>query len=330
MKFGAVPVGAAEGAILAHSLRLPSGVLKKGRVLSADDIAVIAQAGHAAIIVAQMGPSDVEENTAAALLAQAIAPDLEAAHLRIADPFTGRVNLYARRAGVTVLDVEAVHALNRVNPLITLATPRAYTRVAAGALVGTVKIISYGVPADDLKAACDAAAGALRIQPAVLPDATLILTDLPGAVDSAKGEASVAGRLDALGVNLTETLRVPHAPKAVSEAVERAKGALVLILTASATSDPADVAPMGLTLAGGTLIHFGMPVDPGNLLFLGDHNTRPVIGLPGCARSPALNGADWVMERVLCGIPVTSGDIAAMGVGGLLKEIKTRPQPREG
>jgi molybdenum cofactor cytidylyltransferase len=72
-----------------------------------------------------------------------------------------------------------------------------------------------------------------------------------------------------------------------------------------------------------------MPVDPGNLLFLGDINGRPVIGLPGCARSPALNGADWVLARVVCGIPVRSADIAAMGVGGLLKEIPTRPQPRQ-
>jgi len=54
----------------------------------------------------------------------------------------------------------------------------------------------------------------------------------------------------------------------------------------------------------------------------------PVIGLPGCARSPALNGADWVLERVICGQEMTSADIAAMAVGGLLKEIPTRPQPR--
>lgn len=330
MKFGPVPVQRAKGAILAHSLRLQCGVLKKGRMLDAADIEMIFKEGLTEVIVAQLASTDVEENTAAARLANAIAPDPDRANLRIADPFTGRVNLYAQRAGITVIDTDAVHALNRVNPLITLATPRPYMRVAAGALVGTVKIISYAVPEGDLETACRAAADALRIQTATVPNATLILTDLPGAPDSAKGEAAVASRLDALGVALTETLRVPHASGAISQAIEGAKGALILILTASATSDPADVAPLGLTQAGGTLIHFGMPVDPGNLLFLGDYNARPVIGLPGCARSPALNGADWVMERVLCGFPVTSADIAAMGVGGLLKEIKTRPQPREG
>jgi molybdenum cofactor cytidylyltransferase len=102
-----------------------------------------------------------------------------------------------------------------------------------------------------------------------------------------------------------------------------------MILTGSATSDVRDTAPSGVVRAGGDVIHYGMPVDPGNLLFLGRVGTRPVIGLPGCARSPALNGADWVLERVLCGVSVEASDIAAMGVGGLLKEIPTRPRPRE-
>ena len=58
------------------------------------------------------------------------------------------------------------------------------------------------------------------------------------------------------------------------------------------------------------------------------NNGMVVIGLPGCARAPALNGADWILSRVACGVAVTDDDIAGMGVGGLLKEIPTRPQPR--
>jgi molybdenum cofactor cytidylyltransferase len=122
---------------------------------------------------------------------------------------------------------------------------------------------------------------------------------------------------------------VPHTVEAVAAALARAPGDMVLILTGSATSDLHDTAPEGLRRAGGRVERFGMPVDPGNLLFFGTLGPRPVIGLPGCARSPALNGADFVLERLACGMTVTADDVAAMGVGGLLKEIPTRPQPRE-
>ena len=63
-------------------------------------------------------------------------------------------------------------------------------------------------------------------------------------------------------------------------------------------------------------------------MFLGEIGGKPVVGLPGCARSPALNGVDWVLERLSAGLPVGSREIAAMGVGGLLKEMPGRPQPR--
>jgi molybdenum cofactor cytidylyltransferase len=54
-----------------------------------------------------------------------------------------------------------------------------------------------------------------------------------------------------------------------------------------------------------------------------------VLGAPGCARSPKENGFDWVLMRLLAGLPVPRSAITGMGVGGLLMEIVTRPQPRE-
>jgi molybdenum cofactor cytidylyltransferase len=63
-------------------------------------------------------------------------------------------------------------------------------------------------------------------------------------------------------------------------------------------------------------------------MLIGDVNGRPVLGAPGCARSPKENGFDWILARLLAGLTVSRGDIAGMGVGGLLMEIVTRPQPR--
>jgi molybdenum cofactor cytidylyltransferase len=105
---------------------------------------------------------------------------------------------------------------------------------------------------------------------------------------------------------------------------------LVLIAGASAIVDRRDVVPAAIARAGGGIDHFGMPVDPGNLLLLAHHGTVPVLGLPGCARSPKYNGWDMVLERLAADIPVAATDIMAMGAGGLLKEMVNRPQPRQG
>jgi molybdenum cofactor cytidylyltransferase len=71
-----------------------------------------------------------------------------------------------------------------------------------------------------------------------------------------------------------------------------------------------------------------MPVDPGNLLLMGRLDGVPVLGLPGCARSPKINGFDWVLQRLLAGLPVGPKEIMRMGVGGLLADIPSRPLPR--
>jgi molybdenum cofactor cytidylyltransferase len=316
------------GAVLAHSLDAGGRRLRKGRVLKEADLTALAAAGHDAVIVARLDPDDLGEDAAASLIAGALVPDPDAAHLRLTTASTGRVNVYAERPGVLVLDVPAIEAVNRVDPLITLATLPAFARTRARGMVATVKIIAYGVDRAAAEQAAERARGAMRVQPVVLRTATLIQTDI--GAGPGKGEDAMRDRLRALGMDLAAVGTVPHRTAPLADAVARAKGDLVLILTASATSDPHDVAPEAVRAAGGHVTRFGMPVDPGNLLFLGHQGGRPVIGLPGCARSPALNGADWVLERVACGLDVSDEDIAAMGVGGLLKESPARPHPREG
>ena len=331
MEFGPVPVRDATGAVLAHSLMLEGRRLRKGRVLAETDIAALAAAGIAEVTVARLGPGDVGEDSAAGRIAAALAPAPAEAGLRLTEPFTGRVNLHAERPGVLGLDRAAVDRLNALDPAVTLATLPPLARVTPGTMVGTVKIITYAVPGDVVARAERLADAALTVHPVTLRSATLILTATPGQPDklAEKGRRAVASRLDALGIALLASPLVAHRTAELSAALAAAEGDLVLVLTGSATSDPNDVGPAALVAAGGRLTRFGMPVDPGNLLFLGEFGGRPIIGLPGCARSPALNGADWVMERIACGLDVTDADIAAMGVGGLLTESPARPHPRD-
>ncbi len=328
MKFGPVPVTEAAGAILAHSVKVSDQKLRKGLMLTAEHVSQLSSAGFDEVIVARLEPGDCHEDEAAEMLARALVPDRANANLRLTEAFTGRVNLLAEGPGVVVLDVAALEQFNRINPMITVATVPPHQQMSAGGMVATIKVISYAVPKADVERAAGLAQASVRLVAPVYRSAGLIVTDIAGGPPNEKGIAAMRGRVEALGMDLCDVQIVPHKTDLLASAIDRAEGDVLMILTASATSDVNDVAPSAVRAAGGEVDRFGMPVDPGNLLFLGALNTRPVIGLPGCARSPALNGADWVLSRVACGVETTGADIAAMGVGGLLKEIPTRPQPR--
>lgn len=328
MKFGPVRLADAEGAILAHSLYLERAQaldFSKGVVLTGAHVAALREDAWDSVVVARLDETDLHEDTAAVQIAAALCgPGL------VADAAaTGRVNLRAGSAGIVQVDAGAIERVNRVNPAITVATVAEWARLGPRGLAVTVKIIPFGADAGDVARACALGRGAVRLREGVIGSATLIETQV-GAAPSDKGRRSIAGRLDRFSVMLSERLVVRHAVAEIAQAVRDAPGELVLILTGSATSDAADIGPKAVRAAGGEVLHYGMPVDPGNLLFIGRLGARVVIGLPGCARSPALNGADWVMERVICGASPEEIDIPGMGVGGLLKEIPTRPRPREG
>lgn len=334
MEFGERSLSEAAGAILAHSVALPGGRLRKGVRLGDAELAALRAAGIERVTVARLGVGDVHEDEAALAVARALVPDVTAAGLVLKPVGTGRVNVHSTGPGVLRLDAARVAALNGADPAITLATLPEWQRVMADEMVATVKIIAYGVPRAALDAACAGGDGAIALSSPRIGSAMLIQTTVEGAAEEGKlvekGRRTIAERLSRLGVTLGVKKVVPHRTAALADAISEAADAeMILILTGSATSDPRDVAPEALRRAGGAVAHVGMPVDPGNLLFLGSLGPVPVIGLPGCVRSPALNGADWVMERIICGVTVTPQMITGMGVGGLLKEIPQRPQPRQ-
>lgn len=332
MKVLVVKVADAEGGIAVHSVSQGGAVVKKGSVIGAADIARLAAAGIPRLTIARLEPGDIGEDEAAGTLAAALAGD----GIRRDAPFTGRANLHAGAAGVLVVDRAGVDALNAVDEAVTLATLPAFRTVAPGELVATVKIIPFAVSGEVFaKARAAITAPLLRVAPFRLKRVGVISTLLPGLQEKVidKTLRVTAARLFAMGAAIIAERRVAHAEAAVGAALRdmMAAGAeLVLVFGASAIADRRDVIPAALQAAGGAIVHFGMPVDPGNLLLVGSLGQVPVLGAPGCARSAKENGFDWVLARLVAGLEVTRADIMGLGVGGLLMEIASRPQPRAG
>ena len=332
MFFGSIPVAEATGCILAHSLRFDGGTFKKGRQLSAADVAALTEAGVAEVLAARFEDGDVPEDEAAATIAWAICGD----GAKTSAAFTGRCNLLAGADGVVLIDRTAVDRLNQVHEAITVATLTPFDHVTEGQLLATVKIIPFAAPHDAVDACIDMVrdTAPVALAPITPHNVGLIMTTLSGTKDSVLDKtASVVGqRLTQLGSGLNAERRCAHDETAIGAAVTDllAEGcAPILIYGASAIVDRRDVVPAGIVAAGGTIDHFGMPVDPGNLILTAHVGETPVVGLPGCARSPKLNGVDWVLWRLLAGVPVDGPAIQAMGVGGLLKEIPSRGQLRD-
>ena len=330
MKFGPASPADAVGGVTVHTLRQGSLVLKKGTTVGPNEVEALNRAGVKEVVVVRLEDGDVSEDVAAGSIARAIAGD----GVDVERAFTGRSNLFAARAGVLVVDRAAVDGINRVDEAITFATLPAFKAVVPGEMIATVKIVPFGIKADlGAMAVAAAQTGRMSVAPYTIKRVGIVSTLLPGLAPKVieKTLRVTADRLAPAGASIIAERRVPHDEAALAASIKDllALGAeLVIVFGASAIADRRDVIPAAIEAIGGRIERFGMPVDPGNLLLLAERHGLPIIGAPGCARSPKENGFDWVLQRVLAGVPIRDADIRAMGVGGLLMEIASRPQPR--
>lgn len=333
MKFGGVTPEEARGATAVHSIRKGDLVLRKGTLIGDKEVAALKAADVREIVVARLEEGDVSEDQAAGEIAAAVAGQ----GVRVDRAFTGRCNLFAEAAGVLVVDKDAIDELNRIDEAVTFATLSAFKPVVEGEMIATVKIIPFAVgkaPRDRALAIAEKTRPIIRVAPYKVRKIGVVSTLLPGLAPKVveKTVRVLKDRIAPSGASIIAERQVPHDQAALSKAIDevlREGAELVIVFGASAIADRRDVIPAALESVGGTIEHFGMPVDPGNLMLIGKARGISVIGAPGCARSPKENGFDWVLMRLLAGLPVAREDITGMGVGGLLMEIVTRPQPRE-
>ena len=332
MKFGRIPVRQAEGAVLAHSMLVYKKKWKKGRQLSRPDVEVLDDLGVDTVVAAVLDEHDVDENTAAEALARTMAGK----GVQIRPPATGRCNLYAEHRGLLVLNTGRINQVNSIHENFTVGTLKPYSTVYSGELLASVKIISFGVSRESLN-------DVISVSGSGLPPVSvfefnklsigLIQTKTAWFNEKLlkKGSEMIKLRAQQLGSRIVEEAVCDHHEVQVAKLVQEflsKKLDVILLLGASAIQDREDVIPKGIVDAGGRIEHFGMPVDPGNLLLLAAFGKTTIMGLPGCVRSPKRNGFDFVFERLAAGLEVRQEEIMDMGVGGILTESPRRPERR--
>jgi molybdenum cofactor cytidylyltransferase len=332
MDFKEISLGQAENTILAHSLNLTKRKLKKGTLLSREDVIELEENNYHSVMVAIPAKDDIPEDIAAENLASAIAGEL----VDVERPITGRCNLRAKTDGLLVIDRALLDQINLVNESLTIATVEPYAPVYQGQLIATIKVIPYVVANATLQTCLSIAnktSNIIRVATFKSKSVGFIQTSVNGLKPSILDKTSkvLSQRLERLNGHITQEIRCQHDEAEVIKAIKQLQDRdvdILIISGATAVADRHDVVPSAIVMCGGEIIHFGMPVDPGNLLLLGSCYEKYVLGMPGCARSPKFNGFDFILDRLFADVPVTSTDIMKMGVGGLLKEIAERPQPR--
>ena len=326
MKFACIPPEEAVGALLAHTLRVEGANFRKGRPLTGEDAQALRRAGVDRVMAVRLGGGDLDENSAAAMLAARLA----GGGVRCSAPSNGRVKLYAESSGLVRIDEERIHEINALGENAALATLAPMTKVDARQVVATLKVVPLALGSGAVAELRRSFRPTLSVAAFRTLRIGLVQTRFAGTKAALldKTSAVTKSRVESLGGSVVAELRCAHDEAAVTEVVLRllrSKIDVLLMIGASATVDRRDCIPRGIEGAGGELLRLGMPVDPGHLTLLARSGDLPILVAPGSARSSRHSSFDLLLQRLAAGMEVQADGITALGVGGLKKILYAVP-----
>ena len=314
------PTAQSEGCIARHNISDAMGhrLVSKGRVITATDVAQLQMHAIDYVHVMELDGDDIDEHRAATLVA------VRGSHsgVRIRPPHHGRVDVLADYAGmVRVTDARLAdwHAIDGV----TIATVAGWSAVTAGQRIATIKILPFALPRHHLQTT---PAPAIAVHPFVRRRVAIIIIGNDAVCTRLQRThiPPLQARLVPVTATVVATLQCAPDSRAVAVALCQATECADLVITVAETSimDRDDVMPQGLLLAGGDITCYGAPVEPGNLLLLGQLAGVPVIGAPGCIRGHSRNVVDELLPRIVADFLPTAHDVYALANGGLLSSAK--------
>ena len=320
-----------KGSILAQSYNLSERKLSKGTRVSKAIVELLNKENIKTILCAVPHENDMDEDAAA----EAISNAIDRNRLFAEEASTGRVNFRTPALGVVRYNRELIKKINLVDESIAFSIVEHNQLLAKNDLIATLKIIPFFVSKIYVErvVALLSKHEIFKIHRLEEKKVGFIQTYYDWQKRSIfKATSNVTrSRLDALGCLLEKETLIPHDHESLCSEIKSSldSGTQVLLISgASAITDRSDYIPKAILSVGGEIIQYGLAVDPGNLLLIGQIGNTTIIGMPGCARSPKLNGFDWVLQLLMANIPITKEELADMGAGGLLMEIASRPLPR--
>lgn len=315
----------AVGHVLCHDMtQIIPGVTKdarfrKGHVVTEEDIPVLLSMGKENLYVWEKTAGMLHEDEGAERL-RAICQN---AHMTASAPKEGKIELTADCDGLFRVDVERLYAVNSQEELM-IATRHSNSPVKAGMKLAGMRVIPL-IISEEKVAAAEAAAGEggpiLALHPYVMRTCGLIVTgsEVQKGLIQDQFSPVVKEKLAQYGIRVTMECTPGDDRAAITRAIldYQAAGVDLVLCTGGMSVDPDDKTPGAIRDTGAEIVTYGAPVLPGAMFLLSYLRGTPVCGLPGCVMYAKATIFDLVLPRLAAGLPVTRGELVALGHGGL-------------
>lgn len=337
-ELAAVPVEESVGRRVLHDMtRIEPGQSKgpeflAGQEITAGDLCALHRMGRSRVYLEGEVPEGdwIHENEAALAFARAMAGEgVE----HDPEPREGKINFKAARTGLLDIDMDRLPAFNLVENVMCASRQNHQVVEAAKPFAATRAIPLYLYGADFARAMSVLGQGPLfRVLEMRPRKAGVLVTGsevFQGLVED-RFAPVVASKLEALGSSVKRSLIVPDDREIIAKGVAELlqDGADLIVTTAGLSVDPDDVTRKGLLDAGLTDVLYGAPILPGAMTLVGRIGRVPVLGVPACALYHKITSLDLLLPRILAGVEITRGDLAAMADGGFCLGCRSCTYPK--
>ena len=303
---------------------------KKGHIIQPRDVEHLRRLGKENIYVLELGPGEIHENEAAALLAEALAGE---GTQYSDDVVEGKITIKAACDGLLKINREALLELNLLGEVMC-ATLHDNTPVKRGEQVAATRLIPLVGERKLVDRAVRIAGGGekiIRVLPLKKVRAGLVITGSEvfyGRIED-KFEKVLRSKLAKLGSEVGIVRFAPDDPQQIAAEIQACldSGAELIVTSGGMSVDPDDVTRLGIREAGAEDMVYGSPVLPGAMFLVSRIGQVPVLGLPACGMFHKITVLDLLLPRILAGETIGRREVADMGHGGLCRNCKKCQYP---
>jgi len=284
-----IPLEDAIGSKLAHDVteirpgEFKGPAFRKGHTVCNEDVCHLQRLGKNHLYLIDLEEDEIHENEAAAIQAKALAGD---GIIWKDNPKEGKINLYAEKDGLFVVNTTALAAFNMVEEVMC-ASLHTNTIVKKGELVAATRAI----PLIMKRAPIERAAAVARQNGAVFSvqllrhaKVGLVITgnEIYQNLIEDRFASVLTEKVSALGSKVCALKFDPDDAEIISQTIRShlENGCDLILLTGGMSVDPDDVTRHGIRKAGASELHYGAAALPGAMFLVAYLGEVPLLASP--------------------------------------------------